>query len=39
MFKFLEILNTGNNKTLNKLAIFCRKAFDIRNEYMNNQYE
>ena len=39
MFKFIELLNTSNLKTLNKLALFCNKSFIVRNETMNNLYE
>ena len=37
MLKFSELISTDNVKLLNLLAKYVHKAFDIRNNYVNNQ--
>ena len=37
ILKFSELISTDNVKLLNLLAKYVHKAFDIRNNYVNNQ--
>ena len=35
MFKFIELLQSSNNKILFKLSIFIKKAMKVRNNHFN----
>jgi len=37
MYKFIELVNTNNIITLNKLGLFLIKSFECRNAVVNNQ--
>jgi hypothetical protein len=38
MYKFIDLLKSSNIQVLNKLAIYCNKAFDIRKQSLDYIY-